>query len=149
MASAAISGDYVDLKFVKGRKVAQIVIEIPIEAANAFVQAFGTPSPAEGVPIALARLQTPKSEPEVTKPHRRMNELPLSQQAGILCSDKMFGLFIQERFNQNASYPIEFVRHYCGVSSRALIKPGTPAAAKFFELQGLFDVWAKHPEFSA
>jgi hypothetical protein len=139
MASAAISGDYVDLKFVKGRKVAQIVIEIPIEAANAFVQAFGTPSPAEGVPVALARLQTPKSEPEVTKPHRRMNELPLPQQAGILSNDLRFAKFVEER--HGSKDPVAFIREHCRVASRSQLEMNKEVTARFYELRAEFDVW--------
>lgn len=42
MSSAtAFSGSYCDMRFVKSRKVAQIVVEIPIEQAAAFVAAFG------------------------------------------------------------------------------------------------------------
>lgn len=66
MKHDAFSGDYTNLKFVAGRKVAQIVIEIPLELATDFVSMFGTPNPAEGTPVAIARLVSqpqPQREP--------------------------------------------------------------------------------------
>lgn len=56
----AAKGDYCGLKFVQGRKVAQVIIEIPIEHANAFVNAFGTPDSANPVKVALARMMVPR-----------------------------------------------------------------------------------------
>lgn len=143
MAGGVISGDYCDLRFIKSRKVAVISVEIPIEAAAEFVRLFGTPNPAEGVPVAMARLQAPKSEPEVTKPHRRMNELPMPQQAALLCDRPAFARFVKERFG--ADNPVTFLRERCGVSSRSLLKPGSREGEIFFQLQAEFDVWMKVP----
>lgn len=145
MAQAAISGDYVDLKFIKGRKVAQIVIEIPIETANAFVQAFGTPSPAEGVPVALARLQAGKAEPEAAKAPRRMNELPLVSQAVLLCKREAFWRYLNEHgwICSDEAAATDILRQICTIASRADLKSGTDAAARFWKLQGDFDVWMR------
>lgn len=60
MKRAAFTADYVDLRFIKSRKCAQIVVEIPIEQAAEFVAAFGAPNPATGVPVALARIDPSK-----------------------------------------------------------------------------------------
>ncbi len=54
MTAAAFQGSYCDMKFIKSRSVAQVVIEIPIEQAAAFVAAFGAPDPAKECPVAGA-----------------------------------------------------------------------------------------------
>lgn len=143
MAAAAIQGDYTDIRFIKGRKVAVISIEIPIEAAGEFVSCFGTPSPSTGVPVALARLQTAKEILPPSKPVRKMNELPLPQQAALLCERDAFAKFVRERHSHDD--PIAFLREWCGVSSRSDIKPGSPAGEKFHVLKGEFDVWMVSP----
>lgn len=140
MASAcAITGSLVNMRNVGTHKSVALTIHVPEELAHKVIEAFGWPTAASPVAVALARLQTAKSEPEVTKPHRRMNELPLPQQAGILCGDERFAKFVKERFDHDD--PIEFVRTHCSVSSRSLIKPGSFAAQQFYQIQGLFDVW--------
>lgn len=133
--AAAIQGDYTDLKFVKGRKVAQIVLEIPIEAAGAFVKAFGTPNPATGIPVALARIQpsalkqqlqqSVEIEREKDKEPRPWNTLKRSQQAGIACSDPGFWAFLRELDPVNFGHVANeqdaatAVRHRCGVNTRS------------------------------
>ena len=132
-APAAIQGDYVDLRFVKGRKVCQVVIEIPIEAGESFVAAFGTPNPANGVPVALARIQsgTVAVEPE----RKQWDDLSLAQQAGILCGDKQFqnwGGFM------NAEHAAEWLRDRCMILSRADLDKNPDAARTFREINSTY-----------
>lgn len=47
MSAAAFKDTYSDLRFVKSRKVAQVVVELPIEEASRFVEAFGAPDPSK------------------------------------------------------------------------------------------------------
>jgi hypothetical protein len=70
-----------------------------------------------------------------------MSELPLAQQAALLCDRPAFSLFANERYS--SSDPVTFIRNYCGVSSRSEIRPLTTAAEKFYELQAEFDVWMR------
>jgi len=148
VASAALSGDYVDLKFVKGRGVAVIHVEIPIEQAPDFVKAFGTPMPGTGVPVAMARLMakgSPQTE-EAPKERRKWADLPLPQQAALLCDREAFWAYIRERHGanvRNADQAADILRHHCGVASRSELKPGTAAAAAFLQVQGDFDVWMR------
>lgn len=127
---AAIQGDYTDLKFVRTRKVAQIVVEIPIEAAGAFVDAFGTPNPATSIPVALARIQPSalkqqlqeSVEIERKKEPREWSTLKRSQQAGIACSDPGFWNFMSRvtgRAASSAEDAATCVRQFCGVNTRA------------------------------
>ena len=132
---AVIQGDYCDLRFVKGRKVCQIVVEIPIEAGGAFVAAFGTPDPSKGIPIALARID-PTAQPE-----RKGGKL--AQRAGILCGEGAFQKFSASRDGVavDAEEAAERLREYCGVASRADLDHDEAAARKFLDLEASFKAW--------
>lgn len=127
MSSAAIQGDYVDLRFVKGRKVCQVVIEIPIEAGEKFVAAFGTPNPASGVPVALARITTN------ARAERKGGKL--AQRAGILCNERSFQMFMEAH---DADEAAEAVRKLCGIGSRADLDHDENAATRFLTLESRY-----------
>jgi hypothetical protein len=142
-APAAIQGDYVDLRFIKSRKVCQIVIEVPIEAGAVFVAAFGTPNPATTVPVAIARID-PKAKSVVAK--RKWDELSIAQQAGILCGEPAFQNFVGERIGKphlsiSVADAAQYVRQQCGVNSRAHIE-GKPEAERIFrDLEASYEAW--------
>lgn len=154
-APAAIKGDYCDLKFIKTRKVCQITIEIPIEAGASFVAAFGTPNPAQGLPVALARIDpNAKAAPEPEKTKRKWDELSIAQQAGIMCNEKGFQLFIAQHAHDFDGKPHEpvtvddaatYVRRLCGVNSRAFIENSADATRKFRDLKIEYDNWLRVP----
>jgi len=137
MTKAAIQGDYVDLRFIKGRKVCQAVIEFPIEMGTAFVAAFGTPSPATGIPVAMARLD-PNAKPE-----RKGGKL--AQRAGILCSEGAFRRFLakdSEHFQMlDLDMAADEVRQHCGIESRAELDHNEKAARKFLDLEASYKAW--------
>lgn len=142
-APAAIQGSYADLKFIKGRKVAQVVVEIPIEASDAFLKAFGAPNPAAEVPVALARLMA--GEPEAAeRPRRRMHDLPRAQQAGIMASDPVFQAFAKEMlkaFAKSEQGAAEAIRQWCGVTSRSQIEQSASASDAFDRLCDRYAAW--------
>lgn len=92
-SNAVIDGLYSDFKFVKTRGVAQVVIEIPLERAQRFVEMFGVPNPAEEAWVAVAKLVRPEKAPE-EKPRQRFEDMSRAQQAGILCGDDHFLQYI-------------------------------------------------------
>lgn len=141
----AFQGDYTGLRFVNTRKVAQVVIEIPLEQATAFVAAFGTPDPANGVPLAIARINT-EAKPEPTK--RKWDELSIAQQAGIMCNEKGFQTFVKEKsphFEATTEDAAQYVRQLCGVNSRANIEGKPDAERKFRALRVEYDNWLRVP----
>lgn len=143
--AAAFKGTFHDMKFVKGRKQAQIIVEIPIEHAAAVVAAFGAPNPENPVWIALARLdiQPAKEEP---KPKNRE-----AQKAGMLCDDPRFQAFVWEQIpsvehlqtyheadrKENAE---NYIREFCGVTSR---KDLTPDNESWKHLQAEYELWLR------
>ncbi len=153
-APAAITGDYCDLRFVKGRKVAVIHIEIPIEAAGDFVKACGTPSPATGVPVAIARLKPDAKQAEpvkAEKPQRKWGELSRAEQAGIACTEMRFWRFLSDRAQNkitisNADEAATAVRSICNVCSRAILDNSQTAALAWDSLYSDFQFWLRAPE---
>mgnify|MGYP001613672248 CR=1 FL=1 len=165
---AAISGDYCDLRFVKGRKVAQIIIEIPIEAAGVFVQAFGTPQPDKTVPVALARIHPPRPvctcdlpagsehlpgcpsaptlkqqlaasiEHEDTKAKRSWSELSRAQQAGIAANELDFQRFLSVGDADSAAQQIRF---RCKVGSRREFDAHPTLGKRWDELYSQYRMW--------
>jgi len=147
MNHSAMSGDYTDLRFVKSRKVCLITIEIPIEQAAAFVAAFGTPNPASGCPVALARLdpKTIAAKPdEPVKERKRFADLSLSQQAGIRCADPDFWEFLSTRTTGGVASSEDAarrVRSLCVVLSRADLNTTPDGAKRWGKLEDDYQLW--------
>jgi hypothetical protein len=138
-APAAMQGDYVDLKFLKSRKVIQIWIELPIEAGAQFVAAFGTPDPSTTIPVAIARIDTaPKVE--------RKAGGRIAQRAGIISNEGSFKKFIEDKYLQGPSEdPASFIRTYCGVKSRADLDHDERAGFAFSNLDRAYTAWMEVP----
>lgn len=173
--AAAFRAVYTDWRLIKGRKVVQVVLELPIEQADQAYRALnGMPNPAESAWVAVARLKPerqvvqdrlakpahdnaqPASEPEPPVRARKpvAPEKRLAQQAGIMCSDKMFQRFlaVHEMLGKHRAEGYDVpeymeevsaraVRLICGVKSRSEIVPGTPAAAEWDRLLSKFTAW--------
>lgn len=151
-APAAIQGDYVDLRFIKSRKVCQVVIEIPIEAGETFVAAFGTPNPSTGVPVALARIDpNAKAAPETKtdKAKRKWDELSIAQRAGIVCEEGGFRTFLKEEYGDEWEISngdaASVVRHLCMVKSRSELDHEPLAGKRFNELDSEYRTWLRVP----
>ena len=130
---AAIRGTFSDFKLIRTRKLCQIVIEVPIEEADAALDALG------GLPrsdvdrwVALARLnaEAPPAKP-VAAPHRPFHELAYQQQAALKSNDAPFAAYMHADPGADCA---QAIRYACDVSSRADIKPGTPAGDKWIAL---------------
>lgn len=166
---AAIAGTFADLKSVKTRSIVQLVIEVPIEQAEAVIRAFGYPQPGHEIPVAVARLVEPTApvaqleEPQNstlkvagsspaggTKPakdRRHWSTLSFAEQAGIRCAEPAFWRYLSEVLSKHSiSNDVEaarFVRHWCGVESRSELKPLTPAGKAWTDLDRQFDLWLR------
>lgn len=151
---AAISGDFATYRHVQGRKVLQLVIEVPAELAATVFAALGTPGAGEGIPVALARLHSPAeaiAKPEAPKERRAFSSLPNSQRAGMRCGEFHFQDFLQEFFKipseemalGGADLAAQWVRHYCGVESRAEMEDGTEGGKKWEALEAEYYAWQR------
>lgn len=146
--AAIIRGTFADFKLIKGRKVAQVVIEVPIEEADAALRALGgVPMPhldrwcavalLRDGPAALVSAGKPMPiEPEGTAPSlmvaaRPWRETKFSQQAGILCADLDFQTWLGVTDGAGAAAS---VRDRCGVASRAELDRDPDAAERWLKL---------------
>ncbi len=121
MTAAAFRATYSDWRIVKGRKVVQVVFELPLESADEAYQVLGgMPIAAHEAWCAIARLDerkvietdarstgsTTETPPRQSIPRpagadkerRSFNELSPAQQAGILANEAAFGVFLREKF---------------------------------------------------
>jgi hypothetical protein len=147
-APAAFKAAYADLKFIKTRKVAQIVLELPIEEASRFVEAFGAPDPSKETWCAIARLDAAKiASPAPQKEKRSLSELPLSQQAALKCNDVSFRTFLARGCPEVKTFSldmaVESVRSICGVKSRSELDTNPEAAAAWKRLTDEFWGWER------
>lgn len=148
-AATAFKATYSDLRFVKSRKVAQVMLELPIEEADAFVKAFGTPNPASETWVGIARLDLSKAVAPKAKEKRSFAELPIAQQAALLCNREAFWRFLCEREGHNfipdESAAADTLRSICGVSSRSELSTNGRAAGIFQTLSHEFEDWLREP----
>tara|TARA_R110000824_G_scaffold162525_1_gene338217 strand:- start:1297 stop:1725 length:429 start_codon:yes stop_codon:yes gene_type:complete len=113
-----ITGTYSDFKIIKTRQVAQVIIEVPLERSKEVIDKFGLPMPNEEIWVAIAQIRTERS----TGNARASKAI---QQAGILCKDQTFGIFLQQHKNLSDVNPADHttienaVRAVTGVKSRA------------------------------
>lgn len=125
-APAIISGDFSTFRHVQGRKVLQLVIEIPAEQAASVFSTFGYPGAGSPIPVAVAKLVEPAPKTAgFVKNRRTFGDLPLAQQAAMRCQEPTFRLFLIEtnRMDRNGLQDdwdaAEAVRKHCGVKSRS------------------------------
>lgn len=167
-APAMFLGSYADLRFVKGRKVCQVVVELPIEEGQRFVAAFGAPNPAAEVPVIVSRFVPPAERgPETEKnrrsdveehvekaspsaPKRKWEELWPSQQAGIRCNEPAFWRFLAEWGRiPPVNDPVtaaEAVRAECQVASRVELDHPGPRQNTWYRLDAEYRAWLREPE---
>lgn len=159
-----IRADYSNWRPVAGRKVLQLILEVPIEQTSDVMEKLGFPLPGENKWVAVALLDENGPVAELvdaadlksadesrvgsspTRAHHKeckpFASLPLSQQAAIRTVDKDFQAFLDTEIpiHDQESYA-DAVRAICGVESRADIRPGTPAAIAWMALDARYQSW--------
>ncbi len=132
---SAIKATFSDFKLVKTRKVAQLVMEVPIEQADAAVKALGgLPTFAEEQWVGIAPLKSEAASKPAPKQSDRWEDLPAVKQAAIRCQDEGFQRWIApEGKEPTADLAAQMVRYFCGVDTRSDIKPENPEAVKTWQ----------------
>jgi hypothetical protein len=94
-----IKADFADFRRVKGRKVMQLFLEIPLEEAEAALRVLGHPRVGESTWCAIALLNSEavkaegQAEQREAAPKKSWSELKRSQQAYLLTHDPSFGAY--------------------------------------------------------
>lgn len=133
---AVVTGTFSEAKQIKTRSVYQLIIEIPIEAADHALKVLGgVPQPGKEQPVAIARLNQ-KTEPKAKRGS-------LAAEAGILCNAPTFAKFLEENYKHVdvGKDPAEIVRAICGVDSRAEFDTNAAAGRRWLDLKAYYDGW--------
>jgi hypothetical protein len=151
------AGVFTDFKLVKTRNVAQVIVEVPIEAADQALATLGGLPRADQSPwVAVARLNctsvNPPAEPE-TSSVKIKRDWPMASQIHLRCQEPSLWKFLQEHhdfaplWKRARNFGLEFggevaaevVREWCGVTSRAQIIPGSYAAERWHSLEAEYE----------
>lgn len=150
---AAIQGCFSDFKLIRGRKVAQLVIEVPLEQADAALQALGgIPNPADERWVAVARLNPEAKQPQREETDeegrkRRFHEMNPAAQIAMSCQSPSFREFLRDRegyIHDDADTADAWVKGILRVRSKTDVVPGSQAFAKWNEMRGNYEVWLKY-----
>ena len=150
MTATAFQATYADFKIIKTRRVAQIILEVSLEAADAAMAVLGgVPRPDQETWVGVARIAPagqqglparPVDGKEDT-PRRKLADMSLVQRAGMLSNDARFEAYLQQHGIAWPGRSAEYVRMFCCVESRKDIVIGSPAAGRFIELEADFHIW--------
>ncbi len=137
---AAIQASYSDYRRVKGRKVLQLIFEVPLEQAPMVHDAFGEPSPDGSTWVGIAKIDL-TARPDERKP------LKISNRAALLCGDVKFWEYLVAKHRtltiNGADDAAEFVRIHSCVNSRSELDHNVNAAEKFRKLEADYDHWLR------
>lgn len=107
MSLAVVHGSFADFKIIRSRGFAQLIVEIPIERAQAAIAAFGIPQPGVEIPVAIALLvkaPEPVKAPDIAKSERGKDAYRSKDameqavtRASLLCKDMKFQQWMRER----------------------------------------------------
>lgn len=136
MDKAVITGCYADLKLIKTRSVAQVVIEVPIEQAQKAIDTLGLPLPGQEIHVAIARLNTAEAPPKKSN-HK------LSQQAALRCDEPAFEKFLQEEYGNTDASPADMVRAICEIDSRSELDRNEQAAMIWRNIEREYQAWLR------
>ena len=173
---AAIAAQLVDVRNVGQHKAIKLTVHVPAEQAGLVMAAFGWPTMADPVPVALARLDlsrtgvsspaegdapvpaplTAKATSSASASRRGEPSNRLAQRAGILCNDPMFHKYLAHRnglpcigeLNNDRELAADWLRKYCRVQSRADIKLGTESETRLNLVESAFVAWRDVPEYA-
>lgn len=125
---------------VKGRKVLQIICEVPLEQQGEVFAALGAPLPDAETWVAIARLRVGADgkPPAVIDPPKPPAKL--AQIAGIVCNEVAFQRFVGAA---NAEEAAEYIRQHCEVASRADIDGNERATRVFRDMKADYDNWCR------
>lgn len=140
MNAKVIQGTYADFKIVKTRNVAQFIVEVPLEQANAAVNVFGLPDPTSEKWVAIAMLNEHVIE-------RNESATKAIQVAGMLCREAQFGKFLRDHLGMREVEPMnsqsiaDGLRALLGIKSRTEMHDQPETVVAFNRIKGEYDKW--------
>ena len=154
-----IQARYATWRPVQSRKLLQLVFEVPLEKQGEVLKYLGAPLPDRDIQCAIAVLngeagandlqqvsEKPTSEVPASPPKRKFEDLPLTQQAVLLCKREAFQRYIQVENEEAAK---EWLCDHLGISSRSEIENSFNKTENFKDLYGRFQDWLNDPDAQA
>lgn len=126
-----IRARYADWRPVKGRKVLQIVLEVPLEQQGDILTMLGAPLPDRDLWVAVARISDEQNE-------QAFKGGELARRAGILANDPAFQKWASVDGSPAAG---SFIRTRCGIESRRMIDHDEKAQVAFFDMTTEYQTW--------
>ena len=139
--AAAFRATIHGLRTVPSRGVLQVTIEAPIEQLQHVAKIA-----EHGKWVAVARIAETAAVVPAEKERRAFTDMSPAQQAGMLCADRAFRLFLAEKFDMPLPDPEEaanVIRHHCKVKSR---KDITADNAGWSDIVLAYRLWQREPE---
>jgi hypothetical protein len=137
--ASAFEATFSDFKIVKGRKVAQVVLEVPLESADRALNVLGgVPRPDAECWVGVARIQSPQRRQ--APPQQNGRKQP-SVRAALLCRQVDFQMWVGEKsgqLGQTEESAAHWLRKSCGVFSRSTFDTDADARARFELLENQF-----------
>ena len=132
---SAVAGTFVKFDAVATRKVARIIIEVPIEGANQALNALGGfPDPANAQWVGIAPLD---DQPKQST----LKGGKISQCAALLCDEGGFKAYCEEVLDR--SDPRKVILDCCHITSRAHLDHNEDAAKAFSDLRNSYEAWRR------
>jgi hypothetical protein len=136
---------YADWKLIKTRSVIQVVMEIPLQDADAAYEVLGgMPAPSQERWFGIAALKGGSPPPSSRRDWR---DLSPQQQAGMRCEEAVFMSFLKENHPDNWREALadsaECVRLICGVKSRSELATNHKARVIWKQLDDEYQAWLR------
>ena len=131
---AAIRATYSEWRMVKGRKVLQLVMEVPLEQQQLVADCLGFPAPDTEIWVGIARLRAEGAQ----KPEGK--QAKLAQRAGILCNEGAFNAWAREHGYEDGK---AYIYDRCSVRSRSDLDVDAEAGERFREMVSDYDLWMR------
>jgi len=141
---AAIMASLVDVRNIAAHRCVRLEIHVPVEQAALVMQAFGWPTMADPVPVAIARL-VPEAEAKAKEPakeKRNFSELSPSQRAGLMCKTPAFWTFTHTVDEESSATRL---RQACKVDSRSQLDNWDNARRAFESIERDYQAWLNEP----
>jgi hypothetical protein len=139
--ATALQATFSSFRLVQGRKVAQLIFEVPIEAAdNALSALGGVPNPAEERWVGIARIIPQKKKPSLSG----KDIWRASSECAMLCKEPKFWAFLTKCYRwecRKEDEAIVIVRTILGVDSRSDMDHNAEAARKWGAMRAHYENW--------
>lgn len=140
-SDAVFQATFSDFRLVKGRKVCQIVLEVPIEGADKALSVLGgLPNPAEERWVGVARIEPKKKHPVLTG----KDLWRASAECAMACKEPLFWRFLKNRYGTSIENEAEAtleVRARLGIDSRSDLDRNEAAASGWSIMYQSYKEW--------